>query len=131
MSKHPGGRPTDYDSDTLTKAIDYLECYTEDGSQIPSVVGLCQYIGRGKTTIYRWRDDEDKVEFRDILEQIMEIQEVKLIQGGLSSTFNSTITKMMMTKHGYADKIEQDVTSGGKQLNTWTINPVTTNKDSD
>jgi hypothetical protein len=35
----------------------------------------------------------------------------------------------MLTKHGYTDKVETDITTKGKQINTWTITPVTTNKE--
>jgi hypothetical protein len=56
-------------------------------------------------------------------------QERQLISGGLTNEFNSAITKMMLTKHGYTDKTETDITTKGKQINTWVINPVTTSKD--
>jgi len=29
----------------------------------------------------------------------------------------------------YGDKVQQDITSGGKPINTWTVTPVTTKKD--
>jgi hypothetical protein len=34
-----------------------------------------------------------------------------LLNNGLDGTFNPPITKMMLSKHGYSDKIEQDHTS--------------------
>ena len=39
-----------------------------------------------------------------------------LIAKGLKGEFNASITKLMLTKHGYTDK--QDVTTGGKELPT-------------
>ncbi len=121
----PVGRPTLLTYELVCKAYKYIE---ECPDIVPSVVGLCVYIGVAKTTIYRWIE-EDCLEFKDILGAIAELQELKLITGGLSSEFNPTITKMMMTKHGYSDKLETDVTSNGKTLNNWSVNPVTTNKD--
>ena len=47
----------------------------------------------------------------ETLENIKTKQELMLISGGLKSTFNSTITKLMMANHGYSDKVEQVVTS--------------------
>jgi hypothetical protein len=119
------GRPTLLTDELISKAYDYIESCPD---VVPSVVGLCVYIGVAKTTIYRWIE-ENCVEFKDILGAISELQELKLISGGLGGEFNSTITKMMMTKHGYSDKLETDVTSNGKTLNNWSVNPVTTSKD--
>ena len=59
---------------------------------------------------------------------------MKLIDGGLSEAYNSTITKLMMTKHGYSDKIQNDVTTNGESINKpTTINLVglTPNDDSE
>jgi hypothetical protein len=122
---NPVGRPTLKTDELVSKAYQYVN---ECPDIVPSVVGLCVHIGVAKTTIYRWIE-EDCLEFKDILGAISELQELKLITGGLSSEFNSTITKMMMTKHGYSDKLETDVTSNGKTLNNWSVNPVTTSKD--
>lgn len=41
----------------------------------------------------------------------MSVQERQLVNGGLAGGFNSAVTKVMMTKHGYTDKVEQDITS--------------------
>jgi len=38
-------------------------------------------------------------------------QERKLVTGGLEGKYNPAITKMMLTKHGYSDKVEQAHTS--------------------
>ncbi len=105
------GRPTTYTKEVVEKAKDYIANCPD---QVPLVVGLCQYIGRSKSTVYSWARDDDKKEFLDVLEQIEELQEVKLIKGGLSGEFNSPIAKMMLTKHGYSDKVQQDnVSSDG------------------
>jgi hypothetical protein len=118
-------RPTSYTVDILAKAEDYIENCPDI---IPTVVGLCLHIGIAKSTAYDWAIDENK-EFSDILAYVGELQEKKLIVGGLTNEFNSAITKMMLTKHGYTDKTETDITTKGKSINTWTVNPVTTSKD--
>jgi uncharacterized protein with von Willebrand factor type A (vWA) domain len=104
------GRPTSYTEEVLTSAYDYLANYKDNDEVIPTVVGLCRHIGRGKTTVYNWAAEktDEKAEFRDILEAIEENQHIGLVNGGLSNAFNPTITKMMMTKHGYSDKQEID-----------------------
>ena len=120
------GRPTDYTDQVLELARGYVKNCPD---KVPIVVGLCKHIGRAKTTVYRWAKEDGKEEFKDILEEIEENQHIGLINGGLDSTFNSRITKMMLTKHGYSDKVEQDVTSGGKAINSWVVSPVTTDKN--
>jgi hypothetical protein len=109
-----GGRPTSYTEEVLTSAYDYLANYKDNDEVIPTVVGLCRHIGRGKTTVYNWAAEktDEKAEFRDILEAIEENQHIGLVNGGLSNAFNPTITKMMMTKHGYSEKIDS-VSSDG------------------
>lgn len=102
-------RPSTYTEEMLAKAREYVEIYHDElGELVPTVVGLCDYIGRSKSIVYDWAKDPEKAEFSDILEQISAKQEKALVMGGLSGQFNSVITKMMMTKHGYSDKQEID-----------------------
>jgi hypothetical protein len=111
-----GGRPTEYSQEVLDKAEEYLEYYTDHEQVVPSVVGLCKFINRAKSTVYKWSDEDDKAEFSDILSRVSELQELRLINCGLSNQFNPAVTKMMLTKHGYSDKQEVDHTSGGKEI---------------
>lgn len=101
-------RPTTYTEEMLEDAREYLEVYEDKGELVPTVVGLCQHIKRSKSIVYDWAKHPDKKEFLDILGEIEEMQHMKLVGGGLSGSFNSVITKMMMTKHGYSDKQEID-----------------------
>lgn len=106
-----GGRPTTYTEDMLEKAEAYASGRIPADELIPTVVGLCKAIGRSKSTVYGWKKDASKTEFLDILERIEENQHISLVNGGLGGTLNPTITKMMMTKHGYSDKAEIDHTT--------------------
>lgn len=96
-------RPSTYSDKVLKDAKSYI---SKCPDTIPTVVGLCHCIKRSKSTVYSWAKDDDKAEFLDILEQIEEMQEKTLVQGGILGEFNATITKMMLTKHGYSDKQE-------------------------
>lgn len=118
-------RPTDYTEELLDKAQDYLENCPD---VVHTVVGLCIHIGIAKSTCYRWIE-EGNLEFKDIVDSVAALQEKKLVTNGLTNEFNASITKLMLTKHGYTDKVETDITTKGKQINTWNINPVTTSKD--
>lgn len=106
------GRPTSYTPEVIAEAEQYLVDYREKhGQVIPSVVGLCKVINRGKTTVYNWIDDKSdvyQVEFRDIVDKILEYQEIDLVSGGLSNAYNASISKLLLTKHGYSDKQETE-----------------------
>lgn len=106
------GRPSKYTPKLIKAAQAYVDgMWEETGSPVPSVVGLCIAIGISKALAYQWAKDPEKAAFLDILTRVEELQEAKLIAGGLTGGFNPAITKMMMTKHGYSDKIEQDLSS--------------------
>lgn len=137
------GRPTKLTQEILDLSINYLkECKDEYEKvvkqaneekgyemyenkykvNLPSVAGLARYLRVGRRTIYDWasndenNQDELNKEFSHILEDLLAEQEKRLLDNGLSSHYNSNITKLLLTKHGYTDKT--DVTSDGKAIVT-------------
>lgn len=115
-----GGRPTEYTPELLEKAEEYLNKLKNDERvndinavfTPPSVAHLAVELGVSRKSLYNWAEQHE--EFLHILEQILAIQEDMLLDRGLIGQYNSTIAKLMLTKHGYSDKTETDVTSGGK-----------------
>lgn len=107
------GRPSLLNEELLEKAKFYLmDGYKEVESIVPSVAGLACYLGVGKTAVYEWAkesSDPIRIEFANTLEAILTKQEVLLVNGGLSSSFNPTITKLMMANHGYSDSVKSQV----------------------
>lgn len=100
---HSMARPTLYSQEILEKAQNYIQVYEKElGSIIPSIAGLSLYLDTARSTLYEWRDKHE--EFSDILERLMTLQERILIEKGLIREFNPTMTKMMLTKHGYGEK---------------------------
>jgi hypothetical protein len=88
------------------------------GDVVPQAVSLALAMGVSKSTIYEWAKDPEKQEFSDILTRVQQTQEQKLINGGLSGGFNPAVTKMLLCKHGYSDKIEQDHKSSDGSMAT-------------
>lgn len=115
-----GGRPTDYTPELLEKAKEYLAVAlaSQDKAEVtpPNLAQFATVLGIARSTLYAWCQEEDKKEFSDIVEQILAIQEDKLLDGGLLGNYNASIAKLMLTKHGYTDKQETDITSGGKPI---------------
>lgn len=101
---NPVGRPSELKA-TLEKAKEYLYGgYEAVGEVIPSIAGLACYAEKRRNTIYDYGSQDE--EFSNILDAIMRLQESKLLNAGLKGEFNPTITKLILTKHGYSDKQE-------------------------
>ena len=113
------GRPSLLDEEMLQRAKDYmLGGFKDIENIVPSAAGLACYLGVSKKTIFNWADvsEDDKnnplgVEFLHTFNAIQTKQEMMLINGGLSQQFSGVITKLMLTNHGYNDKVQTDVTS--------------------
>lgn len=123
------GRPTLLDEALLEKAKHYmLQGYEDIGNIVPSVAGLCCYLGVSKSAVYVWSEDTEanrndpiRSEFMDTLSALQAKQEMLLINGGLNQTFSGTITKLMLANHGYSDKVQTDVTTKGQSVNNPTV----------
>jgi len=109
------GRPSKLTDDLITEAEKYVAGgYMENAEVIPTIEGLAVKLSVARSSIYKWRDESEQ--FSDILEGLMAKQAKNLFNSGLTGDFNSTITKLILTKHGYSDKLEQDHTSSDGSL---------------
>ncbi len=110
--KHPGGRPTIYGEEILIKTLEYINgCrdFEIDNklikAKIPTIEGLARFLDINKCTIYDWR--KEKKEFSYLIETLLEEQADRLVNNGLTGSYNSTIAKVLLSKHGYREGIEQ------------------------
>lgn len=124
-----GGRPTYYSDETVRQTKEYLQNYKEHGDAVPSVAGLSIVLQRSRSTLYEWAKDADKKEFSDILDQINATQEKVALSNGLCGTFNATIVKLLLGKHGYHEKVDQELTGKGGGPVEWNLIPVKPNGD--
>lgn len=104
-----GGRPTKLTDELIAKAEMYLVDYMSNEDIVPSVAGLSVYLDIAKSSIYKYKAENAR--FSDTLERIESKQEQMLLKGGLMGDFNPTITKLMMSNHGYSEKQHIDNTS--------------------
>lgn len=118
--KRPIGRPSKLTDEMLQKAIDYMVFdFSNVEDLVPSVAGLAIYLGVNKTTLYEFARVNSDLgrDFSNTLASVKEKQEKMLISGGLSGNMNATITKVMLSNHGYSEKQEIDHrTPDGMQL---------------
>lgn len=118
----PAGRPTKYNQKMLKKTRAYiLNCNdTEEDKEnniskkvnIVSIEGLAYEIKVNKTTIYEWCKDNE--EYSNVIEELRAKQAKMLLNKGLSGEYNPTIAKVLLTKHGYREGI--DNTTNDKDL---------------
>ena len=120
-------RPTKWNKELEEKARAYIHDYEMYGDMIPSIEGMAVHLGLHRDTLYDWAKQKDKG-FSDILRLTIQNQERTLLNKGLNNTFNSAITKLVLGKHGYHDKMEQDITSSDESMKP-TIIQLTTRKD--
>lgn len=97
------GRPTLYNEGILTQTLKYCQEYEQEGDVIPSIAGLAVYLGITRETIHTWVKEPDKAEFSYIIKGLLALQEKRLVGGGLDESYNSTIAKLILSKHGYSD----------------------------
>lgn len=122
-----GGRPTQCTPEVIAKAREYVSedprvNFESYDHAIPSVVGLTRVLNVARSSIYKWAEDKENA-FSDILENINEYQEFTVINKTLRNEYNANIGKLVLGKHGYHDKQDQNV--GGQKDNPveskWTV----------
>ena len=130
------GRPTKYTPALVASAREYLDGGYLDKREneneeevIPSVAGLAGWLGVSRQTIYEWSKDPDKSIFSDILEGILSKQERILISSGLRGTFNASIAKLALGKHGYSDKTDNTLSAPDGGPVQWVVTGVNANAD--
>lgn len=111
--KNKVGRPTLCTEEVIKKTRHYIDDPNNFGDLIPTIEGLSDILDVSRKTLYLWEEKEENQEFIHILDKLRARQARGLINGGLSGELNSTITKMMLTKHGYHEKVEQEHTGPG------------------
>ncbi len=109
------GRPSKLTDALIEQAGRYAtKDYRLQGEVIPTIEGLAVFLNVSRNTVYNWKAENQ--EFLHILETSCQCRPRSLFSNGLTGDFNSTITKLILTKHGYSDRVEQDVTSSDGAL---------------
>lgn len=126
------GRPPKYEGDkTVDKVYEYINSCIDEieifdktvgdksnsyervlKTKIPTLAGLALYLEVNKATVYEW--GKEYKEFSNALDDLTSLQEEKLLNGGVSGTYNSTISKLILSSnHGYKEKTEENLNVNG------------------
>lgn len=129
------GQPTLYSKEVLGWAREYIDEAQDENLQLvrqansekgyemyenklkvnlPTIEGLALHLNVNRDTLYEW--EKIHKEFSDILAHLRAEQAKRLIDNGLSGDYNPVIAKLLLMKHGYAEKTETDLTSKGEKL---------------
>lgn len=104
------GRPSKLTPEMIQKAWDYIRTNTEQAlegkGQLPTKERLALTLNVSRQTMDDWK--EHSAEFLDILRTLEHLQADMLLQNGLTGKYNPTIAKLLLSKHGYVEKTEQD-----------------------
>lgn len=88
----------------------------------------CCYADVGKSTLYDYCVEHPEFsERKETLKNQPVMKARRIINASLDGDDLNTANRVVDRKEG--QKIKQDITSGGKQINTWVINPVTVDKE--
>lgn len=110
MAKKKTGSPTKYKSSYIDRVDIYIRtCLRSKKAkeQLPTQVGFAIYLNVVVETLKNW--GEKNPEFLVALSKIHEYQKRELINRGLLSTYNSTITKLLLSaNHGVIETTGQE-----------------------
>lgn len=117
QGKHPGGRPrklTIAQQAEIFRAFEqYIDCTAD-----PTLV---DFVASDETA-KKYRVSRDNVndlpEFTTLKKRAIDKQEAYLLRAGGNGTYNSTLAifRLKQPQHGYHDRHESDITSGGDKL---------------
>lgn len=110
----PAGRPQMYTPKQIQEIYVDLEAYIENTDD-PTIVGFTSAYKK-----YAVNKDyiSDHKEFSELRKRAIEKQEAYLLEGVTKNKLNATmgIFRLKQPQHGYRDKVEQDITSGGDKI---------------
>jgi len=121
----PGGRPTLLTADLIERAkgylitcVDYKDEFNRIRTRVPTIERFAIWLDVSRESIYEWEKDESDLgkQFSYILEQVRKEQAARLIEGGLDGSYNSTISALVLGKHGYVKEQHQDMTTNGQPM---------------
>lgn len=117
-----GGRPTKYNDQLFEMAMDYVKgAWLDFGDAFPSTAGLASYLSITRETVHQWKSDGRKPEFKKLVDIMLREQERTLLNHGSTGQITAQIAKLILYKHGYAERKEVSGVDGKPiETRSWT-----------
>lgn len=114
---HPGGRPPKITPEQREEVLEAFKLYIERTPD-PTVVGFCAYDPVGFKYLLTRDDLNNWQEFYTLRSYAIQKQEAYLLQAAGTGRYNASvgIFRLKQPQHGYKDRIDSDITSGGEKL---------------
>lgn len=122
IKKRKRGRPKKNKEDYIIKAIEYYNLFDEldiklnlakTKQVLPTIEGLALYLNTYIEEIYRYKNENK--DFCKIVNKIITKQISMLINLGLIQSFNKGMVSLLLSRHGYYDKTEVNLTTENKE----------------
>lgn len=128
------GRPSKLTESVITKAQEYVDGgWIKLKHAVPMIEGIALELGIHRETVREWAvipTEKTQTEsaklfadrqsrhrrFSDIVSRMDAIQAIELASGALKNKLNAKTANMMLSKHGYVERKEQDITSQGQSV---------------
>lgn len=114
---HPGGRPPKLTKDQRKEVYDAMVDYIARTPD-PIIVGFCAW---DSVAVKYWitKDNiNDWEEFSELRKRAVQKSEAYLASGAVTGKLNPTMSifRLKQPVHGYKDRFDTDVTSGGEKI---------------
>lgn len=104
--------PSKFSDSIVALGRAYVASMESKEGGVPTVQGLCRAMNIGTSTLDEWRKEPEKWAIADLHARVMSAQHDRLVEGGLTKVFDAQITKLMLMKHGYNDRVDQTSSDG-------------------
>lgn len=127
VPKHAGGRPPKYNDDELAQIAKDFADYIERTAD-PTVVGFTSYYRQYPVNKVFMTQ---RPEFSNLIKLAIEKQEAFLLSAAGIGRYNPTLAifRLKQPQHGYTDKIDADLTSGGDKIQPVLVKFITSGED--
>ena len=133
VTHRPPWRPTKYRPDMVQEGYDFIESCKDTEEQrlksegnastsydykvrikYPSKEGLAIHLKCTRESVDTWAKQHK--DFSYMVEYLYEQQAHRLQQAGLSGDYNSSIVRLLLSKHGYVEKKEVDLKQNALEI---------------
>lgn len=117
IPKHAGGRPPKLNEEERAEVLEAFRLYIERTPD-PTIVGFCAWDPVAFKYLINKQNIKDWQEFSTLVKIAVSKQEAYLLQAAGTGRYNPTLAifRLKQPQHGYTDKMETDITSGGDKI---------------